>query len=80
MGITGIEKGIEKGMEKGIEKGICIDILTILGDRFGAIPLYVEERLKEVRGESSLRSLLRQSIKVNSLSEFMENVAQVLAK
>ena len=64
-------------VEEGIEKGIYMDILTILGDRFGAIPQYVEERLKEVRGEASLRSLLRQSIKVNSLSEFMESVGRI---
>jgi predicted transposase YdaD len=77
----GIEKGIEKGIERGIEKGEVKatrnDILDVLGERFGVVKKGISARLAAIDDSAVLRSLLKKSVKVESLAEFIRLLEEV---
>nr|VFK79153.1 MAG: Predicted transposase YdaD [Candidatus Kentron sp. SD] len=49
--LEGMEKGMEKGIEKGMEKGEAMFLARQLGQKFGALPPTVEQRIGRARSE-----------------------------
>jgi len=66
-----INEGIEKGIEKGEVKATRNDILDVLGERFGVVKKGISTRLAAIDDAAVLRSLLKKSVKVKSLAEFI---------
>ncbi|MGB9887968.1 MAG: Rpn family recombination-promoting nuclease/putative transposase [Moorellales bacterium] len=77
----GFQKGMERGMEKGLEKGeikaIREDILDVLSERFGVVRKGIATKLAAIDDPAVLRSLLRRSVKVENLEEFVRLLEEV---
>jgi hypothetical protein len=72
-----INEGIEKGIEKGEVKATRNDILDVLGERFGVVKKGIGIRLAAIDDPAVLRSLLKKSVKVESLAEFIRLLEEV---
>ena len=72
-----INEGIEKGIEKGEVKATRNDILDVLGERFGVVKKGIGIRLAAIDDPAVLRSLLKKSVKVKSLAEFIRLLEEV---
>ena len=66
-----VQDWINEGMEKGAIKAIREDILDVLSERFGVVKTGIGKKLAGIDDPAVLRSLLRRSVKVESLEEFM---------
>jgi flagellar biosynthesis/type III secretory pathway protein FliH len=47
----GLEQGIEKGMEKGLHDGVEGTLRKLVHLKFGAIPAWADEQMKEATDE-----------------------------
>lgn len=73
----GLQKGIGIGMEKGEVKAIREDILDVVSERFGTLRKGLGKKLAAIDDPAVLRSLLRKSVKVESLEEFARLLEEI---
>lgn len=81
----GIEKGLAQGLEKGRKQGklegeveaLQGAILDILEDRFGMVKKGIGKKLAAIDDPAVLWSLLKRSVKVESLEEFARLLEEV---
>ena len=70
----GVDKGKKQGVEQGVERGVVQAtreaILETLEVRFGSCPAVVAEQIADITDQARLKSLHRQALLVNSLSDF----------
>jgi len=72
-----INEGFEKGIEKGKVKAIRDDILDVLSERFGVVKKGIGKKLAAIDDPAVLRSLLKKSVKVESLEEFARFLEEI---
>jgi hypothetical protein len=72
-----VQDWINEGIEKGEVKAIRNDILDVLGERFGVVKKGIGIRLAAIDDPAVLRSLLKKSVKVKSLAEFIRLLEEV---
>jgi len=80
----GIEKGLEKGIAQGIQKGIekgtetatrqAVErlrrvVLQLMGQRFGAVPVKVRQKIEATEGLEPLATLAERVLVVTSIDE-----------
>ena len=68
---------INEGIEKGEVKATRNDILDVLGERFGVVKKGISARLAAIDDSAVLRSLLKKSVKVENLAEFIRLLEEV---
>jgi len=77
----GFQKGMERGMERGLEKGQIKatreGILDVLAERFGVVRQGIAAKLAAIEDAAVLRSLLKKSVKVESIEEFARLLEEV---
>lgn len=70
-------EGVEKGIEKGRIEALRGDILDVLKERFGEVDPEIIQAINQIESSTTLKSLLKMSIKVASLEEMKKAIAAV---
>jgi hypothetical protein len=65
-----LEDKLEEGLQQGSQKTRLVDVLRILGWRFGALPITLEERLARLTAEQ-LDPLVNQALDAPTLEAFV---------
>jgi predicted transposase YdaD len=65
-----LEEGLQQGLQQGSQKTRLVDVLRILGWRFGALPITLEERLARLTAEQ-LDPLVNQALDAPTLEAFV---------
>ena len=72
-----INQGIEKGIERGEVRAIQKAILEVLSERFGIVKGGLGKKLAAIDDVAVLHSLLKKSIKVESMKEFTRLLEEI---
>jgi len=72
-----INQGIEKGIERGEVRAIQKAILEVLSERFGIVKGGLRKKLAAIDDVTVLHSLLKKSIKVESMKEFTRLLEEI---
>ena len=72
--IKGREEGREEGWKAGKEEGKIDDLLKILGIKFGDIPSWMEERIKNLKDIDMIDKLIEQAVVTDDINQFSANL------
>ena len=70
---------LEIAEEKGMEKGLKEMLLEALDEKIGILTPSLVENINSITQRETLKSLLRQAIRSDSLSHFEGKLAQVIS-
>ncbi len=65
-------EGLEKGLVEGKAKGKIASVILVLESRFNAVPPALQEKLRDMRDDSSIDAMLKTAATCQTLEEFQK--------
>ena len=66
-----LDKSEERGMEQGMEQGIQKTLTVLLSEKFGALPVWAEQRLSSASSDE-LNSWTKRILRAATLEEVLQ--------